>query len=65
MYAIRSYYVNQLIRRERTAELLAVEHVLARAMPAVLGGAERAPGDPVARRVEAGERALEAAHRLV
>jgi len=35
---------------------------IAGAVPAVLGGAERAPGDAVARRVEAGERALEAAH---
>ena len=54
--------LDQLVRRERPAELLAIEHVLARAMPAVLGCAERAPGDAVARRIEAGERALQAAH---
>ena len=41
--------LDQLVGGERPAELLAVEHVLARAVPAVLGGAERAPGDAVAR----------------
>src|SRR5437773_2635395 len=54
--------LDQLVRGERPAELLALEDVSPRAVPAVLGGAERAPGDAVARRVEAGERALEAAH---
>src|SRR6266850_1237653 len=54
--------LDQLVRGQRPAELLALEDVLPGAVPAVLGGAERAPGDAVARRVEAGERALEAAH---
>ena len=54
--------LHQLVGGQRLAELLAVEHVLARAVPAVLGRAERAPGDAVARAVQAGERALQAAH---
>jgi len=55
-----SLFLDQLVRGERPAELLAVEHVLAGAVPAILGSAERAPGDSVARGVQAGERALEA-----
>src|SRR3989441_5087824 len=51
--------LDELVRGERPAELLAVEHVLPRAMPAVFRCAERAPGDAVTRRVEAGERALQ------
>src|SRR5690606_6710602 len=42
--------------------LLAIEHILARDMPAAFGRAERAPGDAVARGVQAGERALEAVY---
>ncbi len=41
--------LDQLVRGERPAELLAIQHVLARAVPAVLGRAQRAPGDAVAR----------------
>src|SRR5579862_6410973 len=52
--------LDQLVGGERPAELLAVERVLARALPAELGGAHRAPGDAVARVVEAAERAAEA-----
>src|SRR2546429_97547 len=52
--------LDQLVRGQRPAELLALEDVSPGAVPAVLGGAERAPGDAVARRIEAGERALEA-----
>ncbi len=57
---VRELLLDKLIGCERPAELLAVEHVLARRMPAALRRAERAPGDAVARRVEASERALEA-----
>ena len=39
---------------------MAVHDVLARTVPAVLGRAERTPGDAKARRVEAGEGAFEA-----
>src|SRR5947208_9854352 len=52
--------LDELVRGERPAELLAVEHVLAGAVPAILGRAERAPGDSVTRRVQAGERAFQA-----
>src|SRR5690606_34416907 len=52
--------LDQLVRRERTAELLALERVPAGGVPAELGRAERAPGDAVARGVEAGERTAEA-----
>src|SRR5271166_6865450 len=52
--------LKELGRGERPAELLAVETVLARAHPAVLGRAHRAPGNAVARAVEAPEGALEA-----
>ena len=41
--------LHQLIGGERPAELLAVEHVLPRAVPAEFGGAHGAPGDAVAR----------------
>ena len=54
--------LHQLIGGERTAELLAIEHVLARAMPAEFGGAHCAPGDAVARIVETAERTGEALH---
>src|SRR5690606_12788367 len=42
-------------------ELLAVEHVLTCAEPAVFGRAQRTPGNAVAGGVQAGERALQAA----
>mmetsp|Transcript_41417 Transcript_41417/g.97041 ORF Transcript_41417/g.97041 Transcript_41417/m.97041 type:complete len:470 (+) Transcript_41417:1594-3003(+) len=54
--------LDQLVGRERLAKLLAVQHVLARGVPAVFRGAERAPGDAVAGAVQASERALQAAH---
>jgi hypothetical protein len=47
--------LDQLVGGERPAGLLAVERVVARRMPAELGGAERAPGDAVARVVEANQ----------
>ena len=47
---------------QRAAELLAVHHILPRRRVAGLRRAERAPGDAEARRVEAGERTLEALH---
>src|SRR5256714_2384331 len=52
--------LDELVRGERPAELLAVEHVLAGAGPAVLRRAPRAPGDARARRTQAGETALQA-----
>ena len=54
--------LHQLVGGERAAELLAVERVLPRAVPAEFGRAERAPGDAVARAVEAAERPGEALH---
>jgi hypothetical protein len=44
--------LDQLVRGERTAELLAVERVLPRGVPARFRRAERAPGNAVARAVE-------------
>jgi hypothetical protein len=52
--------LDQLIGGERPVELLAVEDVLPRAMPAEFRRAHRAPGDAVARHVEAAERTREA-----
>jgi len=43
--------LHELIGGERPAELLPVEHVLAGAVPAELGGADGAPGDAGARDV--------------
>ncbi len=54
--------LDQLVGSQRPAELLAVEHVLARGVPAELGGAQRAPADAVASAVQAGERPLQPAH---
>ena len=41
--------LNELTGGERTTELVAVEGVSARGMPAELGGAQRAPGDAIVR----------------
>src|SRR5690606_39426984 len=49
----------ELRLRQRPVELLAIESVLPRRMPAELGGAEDAPGNAVAGAVEAAERTLE------
>ena len=57
---VGEFFLDQLVGGERPAELLAVEHVVARAVPAEFGGADRAPGDAGARHVEAAERAGEA-----
>ena len=54
--------LDQLVGGQGTAELAAVEHVLARSAVAGFGGAEGAPGDAETGRVEAGEGALQAAH---
>src|SRR5689334_24947596 len=53
---IDELFLDQLVGGERPAELLAVERVIARLMPAELGGAERAPGNAVTRVVEARKR---------
>ena len=42
--------LDQLVGGERPAELLAVERVVARLLPAEFGRAQGAPGDAVARR---------------
>src|SRR3954470_17204484 len=55
-------FLHQLVGGTRASELLAFEDVLARAVPAVFGRAERTPRDAVARRIEASERAFQAAH---
>ena len=52
--------LHELRRGQRSVELLAVERVLARAVHAVLGRAHHAPGDAVARAVEAAERTAQA-----
>ncbi|MCY1367534.1 hypothetical protein D9M69_544750 [compost metagenome] len=54
--------LDQLVGGQRTAELLAVQHVLARGVPAGFGGTQGTPGDAVAGGVQAGERAAQAAH---
>ena len=54
-------FLDQLRGGERPAELLAVQRVLPRRVPAAFGGAQRAPGNAVAGGVEAGERTLQAA----
>src|SRR5439155_5817098 len=51
-------FLNQLIGGKRSAELLPIEHVLSRSVPAEFRGAERAPGDAVARGIEAAERSF-------
>src|SRR4029077_13278508 len=45
--------------RERAAELVAVQDVAPRSVPAELGRAERAPGDAVTRPIETAERSGE------
>src|SRR5215204_4580461 len=51
--------LHELRLRERAAELLALERVLPRRVPAELGRAHGAPGDAVAGPVEAAERAFQ------
>jgi hypothetical protein len=51
--------LEELRLRQRLVELLAVEPVLARGVPAEFGRAHDAPGDAVARAVEAAERPLQ------
>src|SRR5882672_7216337 len=52
---VHQLLLNQLIGGERAAELLSIQHILPRRMPAALRRAERAPGYAVARRIETGE----------
>src|SRR5260370_9446763 len=52
-------FLDQLVGGERAPELTPIERIVARRMPAELGGAERSPGDPVAGAVEARERATQ------
>jgi len=58
---VGEFFLDELVVRERAAELLARERVVARGMPAKLGRAERAPSDAVSRLVQAVERAGKAA----
>ena len=51
--------LHQLSLRQRAAELQTIQGVLTGGVPAELGSAERAPGDTVASRVQAGERAFQ------
>ncbi len=53
---VGEFLLEELCRRERPAELVAVESVLAGAEPAVLGRAHHAPGDAVTGAVEAAKR---------
>jgi hypothetical protein len=57
-----SFFWTSWLAGQRAAELDAVQRVLARAVEAVLGSAQSPPGDAVARAVQAGEGALQAAH---
>ena len=50
--------LDQLVGGQRPAELLALERVVPRGMPAELGRPQSTPGDAVARPIEAAERAL-------
>src|SRR4029077_12729836 len=52
-------FLNELVRRERPAELHPVERILPRGVPAELCRTERTPGDTVACVVEAAERPLQ------
>ena len=52
------FLLNELISSERATELLAVQRVLQRRVPAGFASADRAPGDAEPRRVEAGEGAV-------
>ena len=56
---VRQLLLDQLRRRQRAAEHHALQRVLPRRMPAELRRAQRAPGNAVARVVEAGERAAQ------
>src|SRR4051812_14348489 len=53
--------LGELERRDRRTELAALQRVAQGGLVGVAGGTHRAPDDPVASLVEAGERALEAA----
>ena len=59
---VGQFFLDQLVGGQRAAELLAVQGVLASLVPAVLGGAQRAPGNAVTGGVEAGERTFQAGH---
>ncbi len=52
--------LDQLVGGQRAAKLLAVQRVLTRRVPAEFGGAQRPPGDAVARLVQAAKRPFQA-----
>ena len=54
--------LHQLVRGQRPAELVAVQRVLPRRVPAEFRRAHGAPGDAVARLVQTAERAFQAFH---
>lgn len=53
---IRELLLHELERRERPAKLVSLERILPGLRETRLERAHHAPGDPVARNVEAGER---------
>ena len=57
---VGEFLLDELVRCQRPAELLAIEHVFPRRMPAGFGGAERAPRNAVAGIVQAAHRSLQA-----
>src|SRR5437762_1187639 len=66
---VRQLFLDQLVRGKRSAELLPIEHILSRSVPAEFRGAECAPGDAVARGIEAAEdrksTRLNSSHRCI
>ena len=58
---VGEFFLDQLVLRQRTAELLTVHGVLAGTQPAVFGRAQSAPGNAVTCLVQATEGALQAA----
>src|SRR5690606_4688699 len=56
---VGKFLLDQLVGSQGATKLLAVERVLAGGVPAVLCGAQGTPGDTVAGRVQAGERAAQ------
>ena len=56
---VGQFLLDQLIRRQRPAELLSFQGVVACSLPAEFGGTKRTPGNAVARLIQAAERPLQ------
>src|SRR6185312_8810703 len=56
------FFLDELVRRQWLSKRLAADRIVARRVPAGRRGAERTPGNAVARVVEAGERPAKALH---